>query len=177
MTKPKSLEALFGGNVANERMISEMLVTFQAAGPEVEGHAPARQEPSETAGTRLLSGMLSRSKGLPQPRRHLKKTPRRFLARSGGGAVRTVQPSGEPLRDTIDHGKPTPLLNGYSLVIQASQFLELFSLRMHSSQWDMHPGDVEPSPHPIGSLQTQPAASMLMHPGASVARQPFVSRR
>ena len=33
-----------------------------------------------------------------------------------------------------------------------------------------------PSPHPIGSLQIQLASIVSMHPGASVARQPFVSR-
>ncbi|REG49061.1 hypothetical protein B0G80_5387 [Paraburkholderia sp. BL6669N2] len=50
-------------------------------------------------------------------------------------------------------------------------------LKMHALFFEMHPGGVEPSPHPAESLQTQLASIYSMHPGASVTRQPFVSRR
>jgi hypothetical protein len=45
---------------------------------------------------------------------------------------------------------------------------------MHTLLFEMHPGGVEPSPHPYGSLQTQLASIFSMHPGASVTRQSFV---
>ena len=71
--------------------------------------------------------------------------------------------------------RPTLNANWLALAVTATSFTVLVgtlallscltilglrsTLKMHALFFEMHPGGVEPSPHPTESLQTQPAAS------------------